>query len=546
MSEKTVQLPLNRGKDLETQRSDILMENQVKECPEYTADLVQMFRNPILDSIASVQVAANESPLIYYMRYHLLDKETGRTTSTKNANVSEIYSDIGDVEPKSELILAIENKEIPLDRKFTVTECPDGDKEAFTRMILDEILKSATLEASYNFSSANSYEAAVEGLDIKLFEVSNVIHRNTLRGGATFIYCSPKVASILKDKINVTSDLESGVYFKGTMRNKMVKVIVDNAMPCDKILVGYKGLSYLDAGLFIAPYHITKDKNLVYAMEMIDPAHYAIVNLHNLDALNKFSKKLNPNEAVAKYILDNLSDDLKDRYSSHIIKHALSESYFDRLSEWVHVRAPNHDGEVEDSFPMKTRVSQEAYEDIAATYNQDAADALRDVTADEYQLEITRFLLHSLMISSGAEHKIDWDKFSGDSFAARSESLYDEILDSFHMMDIDTGGVGGKFIVTSPEIGATFKNIIDNKTVPSEFQSSLGVRYEGTTFDGIKIFVDPLFKTERILLGRRGRHVDDTGCTLVIEGIKDNRFYHKRVMRSAKYYTVMRIDNFII
>ena len=105
------------------------------------------------------------------------------------------------------------------------------------------------------------YETLVE----TIIDVANEIHRKTLRGSANFIVCSPEVATIFeasvlyKPTIRIDGQGQTGPEFSigaqaiGSLSNRFT-VYKDPYFPRNKILVGYKGGSYLETGYVYAPY----------------------------------------------------------------------------------------------------------------------------------------------------------------------------------------------------------------------------------------------------------------------------------------------------
>ena len=105
------------------------------------------------------------------------------------------------------------------------------------------------------------YETLVE----TIIDVANEIHRKTLRGSANFIVVSPDVATILEASVlykpsltidgmgQVGAPFSIGAEAIGTLTNRFT-VYKDPYFPRQKILVGYKGGSYLETGYVYAPY----------------------------------------------------------------------------------------------------------------------------------------------------------------------------------------------------------------------------------------------------------------------------------------------------
>jgi hypothetical protein len=104
-----------------------------------------------------------------------------------------------------------------------------------------------------------------ETLSETIIDVANEIHRKTLRGSANFIVVSPDVATILEASVlykpvysidgsgQVGTPMTIGAEKIGTLSNRFT-VYKDPYFPRNKILVGFKGGSYLETGYVYAPY----------------------------------------------------------------------------------------------------------------------------------------------------------------------------------------------------------------------------------------------------------------------------------------------------
>ena len=105
------------------------------------------------------------------------------------------------------------------------------------------------------------YETLIE----TIIDVANEIHRKTLRGSANFIVVSPDVATVLEASVlykpnysidgqgQVGGSMSIGASPIGTLSNRFT-VYKDPYFPRNKVLVGYKGGSYLETGYVYAPY----------------------------------------------------------------------------------------------------------------------------------------------------------------------------------------------------------------------------------------------------------------------------------------------------
>jgi hypothetical protein len=115
--------------------------------------------------------------------------------------------------------------------------------------------------ASFTGTVREWYETLVE----TIIDVANEIHRKTLRGSANFIVCSPEVATIFEASVlykpslkidgqgQVSGQFSLGAAAIGSLSNRFT-VYKDPYFPRNKILVGYKGGSYLETGYVYAPY----------------------------------------------------------------------------------------------------------------------------------------------------------------------------------------------------------------------------------------------------------------------------------------------------
>ena len=105
------------------------------------------------------------------------------------------------------------------------------------------------------------YETLVE----TIIDVGNEIHRKTLRGSANFIVVGPDVATIIEASVfykpsysldgdgQVQQPVVLGAEQVGQLSNRFT-VYKDPYFPRNKVLVGYKGGSYLETGYVYAPY----------------------------------------------------------------------------------------------------------------------------------------------------------------------------------------------------------------------------------------------------------------------------------------------------
>ena len=119
------------------------------------------------------------------------------------------------------------------------------------------------------------YETLIE----TIIDVANNIHRKTLRGAANFLVTSPDVATILEASVLykpvLSMDPKETMFTIGTEKvgtlNNRFTVYKDPYFPRNKILVGYKGGSFLETGYVYAPYVPLIVTPTIYAPEDFTP-----------------------------------------------------------------------------------------------------------------------------------------------------------------------------------------------------------------------------------------------------------------------------------
>jgi hypothetical protein len=140
------------------------------------------------------------------------------------------------------------------------------------------LASSLSIGPSFTGTVREWYETLVE----TVIDVANTIHRKTLRGSANFIVTSPDVCTILESSVmykpkfsldgegQVGSPFTIGAESIGTVSNRFT-VYKDPYFPRNKILVGYKGGSYLETGYVYAPYVPLIVTPTIFAQEDFTP-----------------------------------------------------------------------------------------------------------------------------------------------------------------------------------------------------------------------------------------------------------------------------------
>ena len=125
-----------------------------------------------------------------------------------------------------------------------------------------EVARNSSLRPGPQFTGTvrDWYETLIE----TIIDAGNIIHRKTLRGSANFIVIGPDVATILEASVmykpsysldgeGQASAISIGAEKIGNLSNRFT-VYKDPYFPRNKILIGYKGGSYLETGYVYAPY----------------------------------------------------------------------------------------------------------------------------------------------------------------------------------------------------------------------------------------------------------------------------------------------------
>jgi hypothetical protein len=123
------------------------------------------------------------------------------------------------------------------------------------------LASSLSIGPAFTGTVQDWYQTLIE----TIIDVANTIHRKTLRGSANYIVTGPDVCTILESSVlykpkysidgegQVGSPMSIGAEAVGTVSNRFT-VYRDPYFPRNKILVGYKGGSYLDSGYVYSPY----------------------------------------------------------------------------------------------------------------------------------------------------------------------------------------------------------------------------------------------------------------------------------------------------
>jgi hypothetical protein len=215
---------------------------------------------------------------------------------------------------------------------------------------------------------------------------------------------------------------------------------------------------------------------------------------------------------------------------------------------------------------LKAVWSYEAQQDLRSQHNLDAEAELTAVLAQEINLEIDREVLTDLRNNAGTVSAWDFNTALGETIKEKYESLYVKIVEVSNVVHRKTLRGGANWLVTSPEVASIFETATAGfAPAPSEtFTSSLGIQYVGTVNNRWRLYKDPLFPTNQILMGYKGDSYMDSGyfyCPYVPltqtpvvldpesfcprKGIL-TRYGKKLLREGSKFYARMSIANFVI
>ena len=174
---------------------------------------------------------------------------------------------------------------------------------------IDEVFDpSANLWKSGGASAAAyNQQTWFQTIGTKIVKLSNVIHQKTMRGGANFLVCSPKVATVLESIPGFatqtdgeawgTKSFAMGVQKLG-MLNSRFQVYKNPYMLENQVLVGYRGSQFLETGAVYAPYVPLIMTPLIY-----DPTNFT----PRKGVMTRYAKKIVRPEFYGKLIIKDLN-----------------------------------------------------------------------------------------------------------------------------------------------------------------------------------------------------------------------------------------------
>jgi hypothetical protein len=184
---------------------------------------------------------------------------------------------------------------------------------------------------------------------------------------------------------------------------------------------------------------------------------------------------------------------------------------------------------------LRTKWTIEASQDLRAMHNIDAEQELVALLSNEVTAEIDREIINDLITSALIRVEYDysnpfivggWQGGAANgqgsltntaiagvtSFDDRNKSLMYQILEVSNQIYRQSLRGAGNWIVTSPEVAAKLESLLEFKPdARTDFQYNLGIQYSGTINGQFKVYKDPLFPRDLILVGYKGTTFMDAG-----------------------------------
>ena len=169
---------------------------------------------------------------------------------------------------------------------------------------------SAKVGQEFNSATGNFQQSQFNGqayiqgtwfstLGTKVQKISNEIHAKTLRGGANFLVCSPKISTILESipGYAATDGTGKAKYAMGVRQvgaiNNAYDVYKNPYMQENTILMGFRGSQFLETGAVYAPYVPLMLTPLVYDPKNFTPRRGVMTRYAKLVTRPEFYGKIN-------------------------------------------------------------------------------------------------------------------------------------------------------------------------------------------------------------------------------------------------------------
>lgn len=152
------------------------------------------------------------------------------------------------------------------------------------REILADLLNGSAIRDDYDYlndgvnQSSRNWLDRNQALSAKLIDLGARIHQEGKLGSANWAVTNPRIGAKLESTRGFESanlgkheEFNMGIRFAGTISGKQMKIYVDPYFPDNKILMGYKGNSFLSTSYVYAPYQPLYTTPLIYDPATLKP-----------------------------------------------------------------------------------------------------------------------------------------------------------------------------------------------------------------------------------------------------------------------------------
>jgi hypothetical protein len=225
---------------------------------------------------------------------------------------------------------------------------------------------------------------------------------------------------------------------------------------------------------------------------------------------------------------------------------------------------------------LRTKWTIEASQDLRAMHNVDAEQELVALLANEVTAEIDREIINDLIVNALIRIEYDYSNpflVGGQGLTAgaipgatnfddRNKALFYQILEVSNQIYRQSLRGAGNWIVTSPEVASKLESLLEFKPdARTDFQYNLGIQLTGSLNGQFRVFKDPLFPRDLVLVGYKGNSFMDAGffyCPYVplqlTPTVLDPESFNPRkglitrygkvlVENGARLYGVVRVNN---
>jgi len=170
---------------------------------------------------------------------------------------------------------------------------------------------------------------------------------------------------------------------------------------------------------------------------------------------------------------------------------------------------------------LRAQWSPEMAQDVSAFHNIDAEAELTAILSEEIAAEIDREILRDLRKAAAWRLRWDWNgwkRFSAGQAPYTQKDWNQTLITAINQISAQifksTLRGGANWIVCSAEVSAIFDDLqyfhVSNAN-PEEDQYNMGIEKIGTLQGRYKVYRDPYFPANKVLIGHKGSSMLDTG-----------------------------------